>query len=117
MWFQVRIDRRFPGFDVVGVHCRARLEPCAAETAVAHISERLCAREKRSSLLILWQNEAITDPRFGFDYGRIGRIGFNLLPKMSHVDTQVLAMRLGFRSPNFTQDLAVGQDTSRMPNE
>ncbi len=53
--------------------------------------------------------ETIPDSGFGFDQAWFGWVGFDFLAEMGDVNPQVLPVFLGFRAPDFAQDVAMGK--------
>src|ERR1700686_4754019 len=65
----------------------------------------------RASALIL-RPQPISDSGFGQNELRTLRVGFDLLPELSHIDPQIL--RVGHFVPQFLQEKAVGQHLAGM---
>src|SRR5260221_12438651 len=62
-------------------------------------------------------NEPIANPRVGHDVTRFGGIGLDLLTQMPNEDAQIFGLLDRVSTPICAEEIAMGQDLSRMTNE
>src|SRR6266702_2266909 len=62
-------------------------------------------------------DEAVPDTWLGLNENRTGRVPFNLLAQVGDVNAEILAVLFRFRAPDFTKDMTMREDATRMPNE
>ena len=65
-------------------------------------------------ILSVFFRQPIPNTRFGLQIGRSGGVRLQFLPKVGHVDAQVVRVLKGVRTPNFAEDVLMGEDPSRM---
>src|SRR5260221_9894323 len=91
---------------------------CASAAAAMSIPATVAARtraHRRSTAGLALRIEAVADPRFGHEIPRVGRVGLELLAKLSHEDAQVLGLLLRRFAPYGLEQRAVRQHTAGMP--
>src|SRR5918999_6538839 len=68
-------------------------------------------------LTVLRRYQAVTDSAFSSQKLVASVRGFNFFTQMSHIDAQILRLLFGIGSPDFAQQLFVGNDLARVLGE
>src|SRR5262245_7586674 len=69
---------------------------------------------RRNLARALRHHQAISDPKLGQEYPRLGRVDLDLLPELAHEDTQIMRVVQMGRPPDLLEQELVGDDVAGM---
>src|SRR4029453_6268865 len=95
------------------IGCDCPWETCSLASCFFHQLTSSAAPKRQKALSC----KSISDPGRGLYQRRLCWIGLDLLAQMRDINAEVLPVFFRFRTPDFAQDVPVGEDTSRMPDE